>query len=201
MKNGKFKILLSALLFSLVSVFGNAQQYFVNDHAYFNLEDSVHFSYRYGGFCGSAPSGKGTYKKEGNKITFQFSPKRSKPNFQITDNSAGYNDISNFKIRIICLEDSVNSFPYVNLYYLDSLNKKIAKYTDFDGICEFNINTNNFRDTVFVRCVGIPNFEIPVLPFSQTIEIILPAESPFEIHDKVEVFRIGRKNKLLPIEN
>jgi len=201
MKIVNCKIWFSVLLFSLVSVFSNAQKkYFVNEYAYYLLEDSVKFYYSYGGFCGSAPSGKGTYKKEGNKITFQFSPKKSSPNILLTDYPVGITDTSHFKLRIICLEDSINPYPFVNLFYLDSMNKKIGSYTNIDGICEFSIEKKNFGDTIFIRYPGIPHIEIPITSKSQTIEIILPNENPFEIHDKVEVFRIGRKNKLIAIE-
>jgi hypothetical protein len=199
--NFNCKILFGALIFSFVPIHVKAQQYFNNDHAYYLLEDSVHFYYSYGGFCGTAPSGKGTYTKKGNKITFQFSPKKSSPNITLTEYPLGKNTGDDFKLKIICLEDSVNSFPFVNIYYLDSMNKKIGSSTNMDGICEFNIDAENFKDTIFIRYPGIANIDIPILPLSQNIEIILPFESPFEIHDKVEVFRIGRKNKLVPVKN
>jgi hypothetical protein len=197
----KCKILLSVLLFSLLSVFGNAQQYFVNEYAYYRLDDSVHFTFGQTGFCGSAPTGRGTYTKKGNKITFQFSPKITSPKITLTEYPTAKNTGDDFKIRIICKEDSVNSFPFVNLYYLDSMNKKIGSYTDVDGVCELKIKANNFSDTIFIRYPGIPNVDIPILSLSQIIEIILPFESPFEIHDKVEVFRIKGKDKLVPIDN
>lgn len=194
-------IFLTVFILIYNSTFSQSNQYIVNEYAYYQLDDSVHFRFLNIGFCGSAPTGKGTYKKEGNKITFQFSPKKSSPNITLTEYPTGKNTGDDFKLRIICLEDSVNSFPFVNLYYLDSMNKKIGNSTDIDGVCEFNIVASNFRDTIFIRYPGIPNTDIPILPLSQNIEIILPIESPFEIHDKVEVFRIGRKNKLEPISN
>ena len=119
----------------------------------------------------------------------------------MTEYPIGKNIGDNFNLRIICKEDSVNSMPFVNLYYLDSMNKKIGSYTNIDGICEFKINPKNFGDTIFIRYPGIPNTDIPILPLSQKIEIILPFENPFEIHDKEEVYRIGRKNKLVPVKN
>jgi hypothetical protein len=200
MKNGNCKIFYFVVLFSFVTVFGNAQQYFVNEYSYYLIEDSVHFTFGQTGFCGSAQSGKGTYTKKGNKITFQFSPKVS-PKITLTEYPTGNNIGDDFKIRIICKEDSVKAMAFVNLYYLDSMKNKIGNHTDIDGTCEFKINPKNFGDTLFIRYPGLSNIDIPILSLSQIIEIILPFENPFEIHDKMETYRIGRKNKLIPISD
>lgn len=201
MKIEKCRIFFSTL-FILTSFSVHSQKrYFVDEYTYYQLNDSIHFTFGQTGFCGSAPSGKGTYKKTGNKITFQFSPSPSAPQIVLNEYPVGNNSSTHFKLKIICLEDSINSLPFVNLYYLDTLNKKIGNYADIDGVCELEIKKNNFQDTIFINYPGIPKMKIPILPFDQTIEILLPLESPFEIHDVLKSYRVGRKNKLIPLEN
>lgn len=194
-------IFFNVLILICNSVISQNNQYFVDEYTYYQLNDSIHFTFGQTGFCGSAPTGHGTYQKEGKIITFKFSSGISTPNIILADYPLGKNNVEKFKVRIICLEDSVNSFPFVSLYYLDSLNNKKGNYTDIDGVCEFEIEKNNFKDTIFIRYPGIPKIEIPVLPYNQTLEIILPIVYPFEIHDATKIYRIGRKNKLILLED